>query len=303
MADNLDLSIIIVSYNTKDFLLACIESIIKTIKKISYEIIVVDNNSQDHTQEELKVLFCKSELKLVENKKNLGFSKANNLGVRIAKGRYLLFLNPDILVGEKTLDGMVKFMDQKKDAGASTCFVRLPDGSLDDASHRGFPTPWRAFCHFSGLSKIFPKSRLFGGYNLGYLDLSFSHQIDACAGAFLLVRKEAGEKINWWDEDYFWYGEDLDFCYRLKNKGWKIYFVPEFEILHYKGVSGGIKKISEDISTADTKTRNKSIDSRFEAMRIFYKKHYMKKYPFILTWLVMLAINMKWLLTKYNKTL
>jgi GT2 family glycosyltransferase len=215
------------------------------------------------------------------------------LGVQEANGRYILFLNPDIEVHAETLEGMIQFMDQHQDAGAATCKLLMPNGKIDDASHRGFPTPWNSFCHFLGLAKIFGKTKLFGGYNLGYLGLTKTHEIDALAGAFMLVRRKAGEKVGWWDEDYFFYGEDLDFCYILKQKGWKIYYVPEYSVLHYKGVSGGIKKVSHDITTASEETKIKSQQERFRAMRLFYKKHYEQKYPWFVTRLVYLGISLK----------
>jgi GT2 family glycosyltransferase len=232
-------------------------------------------------------------LKIIENKENLGFSKANNVGAKQANGRYILFLNSDTVVYEKTLEGMVKFMDQHEDVGAATCKLIMPNGQIDDASHRGFPTPWNAFFHFSGLPKLFGKTRLFGGYNLGFKDFSKTHEIDALAGAFMLVRRKAGVDANWWDEDYFFYGEDIEFCYMLKQAGWKIFYVPEFSVLHYKGVSGGLKEISKDITTATKETKKRSTKARFNAMRIFYKKHYEQKYPWFVTRLVYLGISLK----------
>lgn len=285
------LSIIIVSFNTLDLTRECIKSIQRTVE-VRHEIIVVDNNSQDGSIAMLEELKSK-DLKIIKNKQNLGFSAANNIGITHASGEYILFLNSDTVVYAKTIDGMVKFMDVNLDCGASTCFVRLPSGKLDDAAHRGFPTPWRAFSHFSNLSKILSKSKYFAGYNLTYLDLTKTHEIDALAGAFMLVRREAGEQVGWWDEDYFFYGEDIDLCYRLKSLGWKIYFVPEFEILHYKGVSGGIKKHSNHLSTATSETRKRATHERFKAMKIFYDKHYKDKYPSFLRFFVMMGIDMK----------
>lgn len=289
-----DISIIIVSFNTSDLTVACVRSIIDTMKKHSYEIIVVDNDSKDDSVQQLKNLKLKTEtLKIIENKENFGFSKANNIGVKDSKGRYVLFLNSDTLVSEKTIDGMIDFMDTDEKIGAATCYVKLPSGKMDDAAHRGFPTPTRAIFHFSGLSKIFRKSKTFAGYNLGHLSLEQTHEIEALAGAFMLVRRDAGEEVGWWDEDFFWYGEDLDFCYRLNQKGWKIFFVPEFDILHYKGASGGLKKESQNISTATSVTRKRAQKARHDAMRIFYQKHYKNKYPSILNGIVFAGINFR----------
>lgn len=287
-----DLSIIIVSYNTKHVIGECLESIQANAGEIiSYEIIVVDNNSSDDSVEYLKNNF--KDITTIANKENTGFSRANNIGLRKATGRYLLFLNPDTVVQKDTLGIMVEFMDRHKDVGAATCRVELPNGEIDDASHRGFPTPLNALFHFSGIAKIFPSSTFFNGYHLGWKDLDKVHEIDALAGAFMIVRREAGDAVGWWDEDYFFYGEDIDFCYKLKQNGWNIYYVPTVSILHIKGVSGGLKKHSQKITSASKETRVRATNWRFEAMKIFYKKHYINKYPKIITSLVFLAIYMK----------
>lgn len=287
----IDLSIIIVSYNTKDLTTECIQSVLDNVKGINYEIIVVDNNSKDESAKHLKHAF--PHIYVIPLSENLGFSKANNKGVTVAKGRHVLFLNSDTVVYPGSLEHMVSFMDEHKDAGAATCFLKMPNGELDDAAHRGFPTPWRAFCHFSGISKVFPKSLVFNGYHLGFRNLNKVHTIEALAGAFMIVRYEAGQEVSWWDEDYFFYGEDIDFCYCLIQKGWKIYYDPRVTVLHYKGASGGIKEISKKVTTADKETKRKVTHARFNAMKIFYKKHYEKKYPAFIYHLVMYAVDLK----------
>ena len=291
----IDLSIIVVNYNAGTFLQRCFLSIEKNISnKISYEVIVVDNASTDESINEVKSSKLKVQsLTIIRNEVNVGFSKANNIGLKKATGRYILFLNPDTELREKTVETMIKFMDENENAGAATCFVSLPDGKVDDASHRGFPTPWNAFSYFSGLARIFPSSMFFNGYNLGWGNLDKVHEIDALAGAFMFVRREAGDEVGWWDEDYFFYGEDLDFCYKLKDKGWKIYFVPTVSVLHHKGVSGGIRKESQHVTTADNETKLRVTKARFDAMKTFYKKHYMHKYPKLVTWAIMRAISLK----------
>jgi GT2 family glycosyltransferase len=288
----MDLTIIIVSYNTKEFLKGCLDSIYVGTEKIKFEVIVVDNASSDGTQKEIQKLKYPN-FTFIQNAANLGFSKANNVGVKKAKGRYVLFLNPDIEVHAGTLAGMVKFMEANEDVGAATCKLIMPNQQIDDASHRGFPTPWNSFTHFSGLAKLFGGTKLFGGYNLGFMDFSRTHEIDALAGAFMLVRREAGQEAGWWDEDYFFYGEDLDFCYMLKQYGWKIFYVPEYSILHYKGVSHGLKKVSKDITTASEETKRRTTRARFQAMRIFYQKHYQDRYHWFITRLVYLGIFLK----------
>ena len=298
----IDLSIIIVNYNTKEFLKKCLVSILSSIDgkpstslvrgKINYEIIVVDNASSDKSAEMTRKEF--SHIKLIANEVNGGFSKANNQGIKISqKSRYVLFLNPDTVVQKNTIEEMIKFMDQHIDVGASTCKLVMPNGEIDDASHRGFPTPWNAFTHFSGLSKLSPRSKLLSGYSLGWMDLESAHEIDALAGAFMIVRREAGDQVNWWDEDYFFYGEDIDFCFMLKERGWKIYYVPTVFVTHYKGVSGGIKKVSKEITTASEETKKRATKWRFNAMRIFYDKHYREKYPRFMTFLVNKGIKFR----------
>ena len=310
---SLDLSIIILNYNAKKFVIDCIRSIENSRRNgYFWEVIVVDNGSTDGSQDAIRKLIENknlpsaepSSLVLLENKKNLGFSKGNNVAIPKSRGRYLLFLNPDTVVDPKTLSYMLSFMDKHKDVGASTCKLMLPNGDLDEAAHRGFPTPWNAFCHFFGIERLFPSSRLFSGYTLGYLSKNAVHEIDSLSGAFMIVRREAGKQVGWWDEDYFWYGEDIDFCYRLKKsslptgrQGWKIMYVPRVWILHYRGVSSGLKKHTRYLSSASRETRKRAAASSIEAMRIFYKKHYLGHYPKTVLWLVWLGI---WILEKYR---
>lgn len=289
-----ELSIVIVNFNTRDFVVACVRSIISNypdkIKTQKFEIIVVDNNSIDGSGEALEKI---GEITLIKNSENVGFSKANNIGVRKAEGRYLLFLNPDTIVNSTTIPPLITFMDSHPDAGAATCRVILPNEKIDDASHRGFPTPWRTFTHFSGLWKLFKKSNFWNGYYLGEEDLSKTHKVDVIAGAFMFVRRKAGEEIGWWDEDYFFYGEDIQFCWDLREKGWAIYYCPKTSVLHFKGVSGGIKKVSKNITTADRETRKLATVHRFSAMKIFYRKNLKNKYPFFINFIIYAAINIK----------
>jgi len=296
--NKVDLSIIILNYNTKQLAIDTIASIErnypKEVKSGSYEIIVTDNASPDESLKAFKDYKKKTEIKsfyVVDNGGNIGFSKGNNNGLKYANGRYVLFLNPDTVVYPKTLTRMIEFMDIHPDAGAATCKVEIPIGGMDEASHRGFPTPWNAFTHFSGLEKMFPKSSMFAGYVQGNKDMNKIHEVDAISGAFLLVRRPVGEEIGWWDEEYFFYGEDIQFCYNIRRAGYKIYYVPDVGILHYGGVSSGIKKQSHHITTADHEHKKIMQRHRFEAMRIFYKKNYQEKYPKPVTWLVHKGIN------------
>lgn len=286
-----DLSIIILNYKTRDLLRECLKSVLKSEKNdFSFETIVVDNASNDNSLAMVKKEF--PQVKLIQSKKNIGFSAGNNLAIPKALGRYLLFLNPDTIVSSETFRKMIVFMDAHPRVGAATCRVELPSGQLDQGCHRGFPTPWNAFTHFIGLEKIFKKSKFFSGYSLGYLSLDKTHEIESACGAFLIVRKKAGQEVGWWDEDYFWYGEDVDFCYRLKKKGWQIFYVVETKIIHHKGAASGIKKDSQKVTTADKETKKKALVASTRVMRIFYRKHYQKKYPKIINWLVMRGIDL-----------
>ncbi len=298
MNNTVDLSIIILNYNTQRITLEAIHSIEKNypneVSSGNFEVIVTDNASPDNSLEEFNKYKKKTSIHsfyVIDNGGNIGFAAGNNKGLPYAKGRYILFLNPDTIVYPQTLTRMIEFMDAHPDAGGATCKVEVPNGGIDEASHRGFPTPWNGFTHFSGLEKLFPRSRLFAGYTRGWEDLNTIHTVPAVVGAFLLVRREVGEKIGWWDEDYFFYGEDLQFCYNIWKAGYKIYYVPDVKILHYGGVSSGIKKHTQQITTANTETKQQIQNHRFDAMRIFFEKNYAKKYPWFVRWAVGKGIN------------
>jgi hypothetical protein len=254
----LDLSIIIVNYNVKEFLQNLLHSITKSASNIQYEIIIVDNASDDGSVEFIKEKF--PDVKLIANKKNLGFSKANNLGLKIALGKYILLLNPDTLLREDTLQKMIDFFESTSDAGLAGCKILNPDGSLQLACRRSFPGPWTSFCKVTGLSSIFPKSKIFARYNLTYLDENQTYEVDAISGSFMMMRKEVYEKVGGFDEEFFMYGEDLDLCYRIQKAGYKVYYVHDTQIIHYKGES----------------TKRSSFDETkvfYDAMNLFVKKH------------------------------
>lgn len=255
----MQLSIIIVNYNVKHFLKNLIDSIIKSVTNLSYEIIVVDNASNDDSVEEIRNSF--PFVKLIANKENIGFGKANNQAMKIASGDYFVLINPDSIVKTDTFDILIKFFENHHDAGMIGCKVLNPDGSLQLACRRSFPGVWTSFTKVTGLSSLFPKSKLFAKYNLTYLDENEINEVDAISGAFMMFRKEVYERIGGFDEDFFMYGEDLDLCYRTQKAGYKIYYVPTTEIIHYKGES----------------TKRSSLDETvlfYEAMKIFVRKHF-----------------------------
>ncbi|HPD67951.1 MAG TPA: glycosyltransferase [Ignavibacteriales bacterium] len=279
-----DLSIVIVNYNVKEFLINSIESIYKASSSINIEIIVVDNNSTDGSVEALQKNF--PEVKIIANKFNAGFAKANNQGIEIAIGRYILLLNPDTLVQENTFTTLIKFMDENTNVGMCGCKILNPDGSLQLACRRSYPSLWVAFTKIVGLSSLFPKSKLFGKYNLTYLDENKTYEVEAISGSFMFVRREVMDIVRELDEDFFMYGEDLDFCYRIKQAGYKIYYVHETSIIHYKGESTKRSNIDE-------------IKHFYGAMQIFVKKHY--KFNIILMMLLNFAIKIRSLFAFFYK--
>lgn len=289
------LSIIIVNYNAKDFLFQCLKSIERADKPNSYEIIIVDNCSTDNSTMMIKKEF--PDIKLIENSENIGFAKANNQGIKLSQGNYILLLNPDTVVYPQTLTRPIEFLDANPDVGVVTCYVELANGKIDLACHRGFPTPWVSFCYFIGLEKLFPKSRTFGGYHLGWLPLNTIHEIDTPSGCFYLVRREVIEQVGRLDESYFLFYEEVDWSYRIKQAGWKIYYFPEVKITHYKGISSGIKKHTSKLSSATKEIKRKAINSFCDSIKIFYDKYYKDKYPLIITWFIYLGI---WIKRKIN---
>lgn len=278
----MDLSVVIINYKTEELTLKTLESVFEANPpKNKLEVILVDNASGDATVLAVKKRFPK--VKIIESQKNLGFAGGNNLGLKQAKGRYLLLLNSDTLINKDTLVKMVKFMDENQGVGLSTCRVELKSGGIDPASHRGFPTPWASLTYFSGLEKLFPKSRLFSQYHQGWKDLSIAHEIDTPVGAFFFIRREALRQAGLLDERFFMYGEDIDLAFRIKRAGWKVLYTPVTQIIHLKGASG-INKPQKDIRIRTTR-------AFFEAMKLFYAKHYRRRYFFALRWLVFIGID------------
>jgi len=300
----IDISIIILTYNAKDVTLKMLNSLKFALddcdrNKIKTEVIVVDNGSTDGVGVEVQEHF--KWLKFIQNE-NVGFSKGNNLGVKnSSESKYVLFLNPDITLDKDSISNVYKYMenDKKEEVGIATCNVNLWSGGIDWDAHRGFPTPWRAFCYFSNLEKIAKKSSnkkiksFFGGYHLLDKDFSKSHEIVVCLGAFLFVRRNVGEAIKWWPTDYFLNGEDVDFCYQVKElQHKKIMYLPKTSIVHYKGASKGTKKESKKITKASDGHKKVVINSGIDAMKIFYTKYYEQKYPWILNKIVYLGISL-----------
>jgi GT2 family glycosyltransferase len=271
----MQLSVVIVNYNVEFFLEQCLNSVYEALKHVEGEVFVVDNNSIDGSVSMVKSKF--PDVHLIENKDNVGFSKANNQALRIAKGTYHLLLNPDTIVEEDTFLKVVRFMDEHPDAGGLGVKMIDGKGNFLPESKRGLPTPKDAFYKIFGFSRLFPKSKRFGRYHLSFLDKEQIHEVEILSGAFMLMRKEALDKVGLLDEDFFMYGEDIDLSYRIVLGGYKNYYFPETRIIHYKGES----------------TKKSSVNYVFvfyNAMIIFARKHFSEKNARAYSFLINLAI-------------
>jgi GT2 family glycosyltransferase len=274
----MDLSVIIVNYNVKYFLEQCLHSVYKSAQNLTTEIIVVDNNSVDGSCQMIHEKF--PQVVLIENKENVGFSKANNQAIRKARGKYMLLLNPDTVVQEDTFSACVHFMDTHSDAGCLGVKMIDGKGNFLPESKRGLPTPQVAFYKIFGLSALFPSSPRFGRYHLGFLDKDKTHQVDVISGAFMFLRKNVLDRTGLLDEDFFMYGEDIDISYRITQAGFKNYYFPGTTIIHYKGES----------------TRKSSINYVivfYNAMSIFAQKHFSKNMARTYNFVIHLAIYIR----------
>ena len=253
------LSVIIVNYNVRQFLENALASIARALEGIDGEVFVVDNASSDGSADMVRAKF--PSVCLIESDRNLGFARANNVALQRARGEFLLLINPDTVVQEDTFRVMLRFFAEVPDAGLAGCKILNPDGTFQLPCRRSFPTPWVAFTKIFGLSALFPKSRLFGRYNLTYLDEDETYPVEAIGGAFMMLRREAYEKSGGLDESFFMYGEDLDWCYRIGQAGYRVYYVHATKIIHFKGESTKRSDIDE-------------IKHFYEAMQLFVRKHF-----------------------------
>lgn len=257
------LSIIIISYNVKHYLEQCLLSVFKAGKDIPMEVFVVDNASSDGSAQYTRQQFPEARypnLHIIANARNVGFGKANNQAAAKATGEYLLFLNPDTILTEETLNDAIAYADKHPQMGGLGTMMLHSNGRFAFESRRGLPTPWTAFCKMSGLCNLFPKSRTFGKYYMRYLDKEQPSEIEIVSGAFFMARKKVLEKTGIFDEKFFMYGEDIDLSYRLLQAGYKNMYIPS-PILHYKGES-------------THKSTFRYVHIFYNAMLIFFKKHY-----------------------------
>lgn len=281
------LEIIIVNYNAQFWLKKTLISLKRFYLDKSYHqvsVTVVDNASEDDSVTLIKRNF--RWVKLIQAQENLGFAKANNLALKETQADYVMLLNSDVEFTEKSnLDLLVDYLNKHPKVGVITPKAVFTNGQIDPASHRGEPTLWAAFTYFAKLEKLFPKTKLFGQYHQGYKNLDQTHEVDAVSGAAMMVRKQAMDEVGLLDERFFMYAEDLDWCFRFREKGWKVVFYPEVEVIHHKYKSG-LKNTSQAIAR---KTRKHF----YNTMLQYYDKHYAHKYPKWVRKLVHVFITIK----------
>jgi GT2 family glycosyltransferase len=268
----MDLSIIIVSYNCKEKLDITLKAVFDSRTKYKYEVLLIDNGSQDGTVEIVREKYLSkpdiaAKITFLPEITNWGFPKGNNIGLEKAKGRFVLLLNPDTKLDADNLEIMMEFMQSRPDVGIATCRLVKDNGELDWASRRSEPDPKVAFYRLSGLQKLFPKK--FGAYNVLNKNLDEETQLDACVGAYMFMSRECLDRVGGLDERFFMYGEDLDYCKRAREAGFKVWYYPKTTCIHYKGQSS-------------TRSPQKSLYAFHDAMWIYYDKHYRNKYNFLM---------------------
>ncbi|MCS7301844.1 MAG: glycosyltransferase [Candidatus Kapabacteria bacterium] len=257
--ETVDVTIVIVSYNVRQYLRQCLESIERVLDRHRLQVIVVDNASQDGTVDVLAPLFPWVEF--IALQENIGFGRANNIGIERAKGRYTLILNPDTILSEDTIEKMLAYMDEHPEVGICGCKLLNADGTFQEQCRRGFPTPWASFAKLFGLQALFPRSRLFARYNQSFRDPDQTYYVDVVLGAFMFCRTAQLRAIGGFDPDFFMYGEDIDLCYRMLQHGYKTAYVPTTQIIHFKGESTRRSRIND-------------IRVFYDAMLTFARKHY-----------------------------
>lgn len=283
----MDLGIVIVNWNTRDYLDRCLATVFAS-QGVTMRVLVVDNASTDGSASMVREKYPQAEL--IASDDNLGYPRGNNIGLQqlgyrgasdvdVDAPRYALLLNPDTELPPDALAQMVAFMDSRPDLGVAGPKLVLPDGSLDKACRRGFPTPMVSIYHFSGLAKLFPKSERFGRYNMTWVDPDQEIEVDSVVGAYMQVRREAIEQAGLLDETFFMYAEDLDWAFRIKAQGWRVWYYPRVVVKHVK-------------RAASRQSRRAQFEF-WRAMLIFYRKHYRATTPAWLHVLILGALLVK----------
>lgn len=275
----LDISICIVSLNTRDLLRGCLESIFSDPTRFTYQVIVSDNGSTDGTVEMLAEAF--PQVEIIRNESNLGYSYPMNQALQASSGRYLMQLNPDTVFQPDLLDELVNFMDSNPQAGICTPKVLNRDGTLQKQCRRSAARPWDAVTYVLGLSTLFPRSQVFGRYLMTYLPEDQINEVEAVSGSCMLIRREVVEQVGYLDEQFFAYQEDSDFCFRAREAGWKIYYQPAAKIIHYGGHGGS--RVAP----------YQGIIAWHRSFYLYYRKHLARDYFFLINWVVYLGIGVK----------
>jgi GT2 family glycosyltransferase len=280
----MNLSIIIVPFNSPKDMDVTLEAVYASRVSFDYEVIIIDNGSKIETQTRdlIREKFLSDpaiaqKTTYVENE-NEGFPGGNNRGMKLAKGEYILLLNPDTKLDPGNLQVMMEFLQTRPDVGIATCKLVKANGDLDWACRRSEPNPWRSFARLFGLQKLFPKT--FGSYNVMNKDVNEETEVDACVGAYMFFHRRIYELTKGFDEDFFMYGEDLDLCKRVREAGFKVWYYPKTSCYHFKGQSS-------------RKASKQSLKAFHDAMWIYYKKHYAKKYGVLFSGLVYVGVKLQ----------
>ena len=283
------LSICIVTLNAESSLRKCLRSLKTSRYLCESEIIVVDNNSHDQTVNMLEKDYpC---IQLICNRRNEGFSKAINQAIYVSGGELILLLNPDTIVRKNTINELLKVINNQPEIGICGPKVLNEDQSFQKSCRRGLATPWNVFTYFSGLSRLFPHLSLFTGYHLSHIHEDQPSDVDGVSGSCMLIRRKLINEIGFFDDQYFAYQEDSDYCIRAKKRGWKIYFVPSSTLIHIQG-TGGSNTIP-----------HRSIYEWHRSYFLFYKKHYAVNYFFLFNFIFYLIMMLKLISTEIVYTL
>ena len=274
-----NLSICIVNYQAGDYLRNCLRSLIASPPQGDYEIIVVDNGSTDGSLKMLQDEF--PGVTVIENLANLGFTAPMNQALRSAQGQFLLLLNPDTLVHPQAIDRLIDFMQEHPQVGICGPKVLNTDGSLQAPCRRGESQPWAVITYFLGLHRLFPDSRLFGGYLMNYMDEDATHEVAGVAGSCMIIRRQVVEQIGYLDERFFAYQEDADYCFQARRVGWQVYYVPAARVTHFGGEGGSRVQ------------PYRSIYAWHRSYWLYYRKNLASEYFFLFNWAFYLAMLVK----------
>jgi len=276
MAETLDLSVIIVNWNVKDLLRECLKSLYAATRGIAFEVFVVDNASTDGSSQMVQGEF--PQVHLIENTANLGFARANNQAIRLSQGRHVLLLNPDTVVLPDALTRMVRFADSHLQIGAIGPRILRPNGAVDFRCARRFPSLTSELWEKTGLATRFPNSRIFGEHLMGHWDHKDGRPVDLLTGACLMARREVIDRVGLMDEDFFLYGEDVDWCYRIKRAGWQVFYYADVGIIHFGGQSSASVQLELDMEA-------------LRSLNLFFRKNYGALYA-LAHRLLMLALTL-----------